>query len=89
MQDQTQVWRLEKPQQNLTEQCHPIHPIDFHLCSALKMPSAVWSLILLTMWLELWELGYVSRTRNGANGAHTPVSRWHKAVEVDGDFVEK
>jgi len=51
---------------------------DSHLVQAVR------SLRLTSMWFAQWEL-----TTWAWQGIHAVVPRWHKAVEVDGCFVEK
>jgi hypothetical protein len=54
-----------------------------------RMSSAAQSLRLMMMQFKEWELGYMSRTQHGTNKAYIHLLCWHRATDVEGNFVEK
>ena len=93
----TQVYEPRKQSPNLVELCSPIPPIvliwrcqDFHLLGPLKdaLRGARFEdddrvIRAVRTWLREQE---TSRYREGM---HALLSRWRKAVDLHGDYVEK
>jgi hypothetical protein len=63
-----------------------LNPSDFHFFGALKAPMEK-DVGVISWLLKKWLQGHNSNWYK--KKIDTLVSHWHKAVEVDGDYVEK
>jgi len=74
----------------ITDDATPLAQTDFHLFGSLKyalhgtrFEDDKSMICAVRTWLREQETSWYRE------GMHALVSRWHKAVDIDGDYVEK